>query len=76
MLRALAQSGKGSAELFDKLEAYVRKHAAVLDEDDVVNMIDALEISGRGSVETMEVLRMHPKFPQAQKIREFSAAPQ
>lgn len=75
LLRALATAGKGSPELFEKLESYVRKHAMALDENDVAEMVEALEISGRGSVETMEVLRMHPKFPQAMKIRGFVPTP-
>lgn len=63
LLRGLSEIGVGSNQLWDRLEGQVRKHYLELEKDELNDAIDALQITGRGSPETLKVLMSHPDHP-------------
>jgi hypothetical protein len=73
LLQTLALSGKGSATLFGALEAYVCKHHRVMDAEAVSWVIEALEVSGRGKQESLELFKNHDEANEAHRLLSYSS---
>ena len=63
-MEGLANTGKGSPELWQALEGIVKKHYLGLPRHAVIKALKALEVTNKGSPETFEKLRGHPEIMQ------------
>lgn len=62
LMRGLSLVGKGSDELWGKLESVVKKYHMTLDANDINEAVDAYIATGRGNSEAMKLFANHPDF--------------
>ena len=62
LMRGMSEIGVGSDQLWELLESVIRKHHAFLSRKDFGELLDAFEISGKGSNETLRALKKHSNY--------------